>query len=224
MLIRFYKPYGVLSQFTDAQGRPTLARYIDQPGVFPAGRLDFDSEGLMLLTDDGALQARIAEPRHKLPKTYLVQVEACPDADTFEGLAARLVAGVHLRDGLARAVGVRRVEEPPLAERQPPVTPHRAARSSWVEVVLTEGRNRQVRRMLAAVGLPVLRLLRTRIGPLDLDGLAPGQWEAIEVPEELRHGYSGQPHGAARGMAGSGARAWPATRQRRSAGRRRPRG
>lgn len=218
MLIRFYKPYGVLSQFTDAEGRATLARYIDQPGVFPAGRLDFDSEGLMLLTDEGALQARIAEPRHKLPKTYVAQVEACPDAETFARLAERLVAGVALRDGVARAVGVRPVAPPLLAEREPPVTPHRAARSSWVEVVLTEGRNRQVRRMLAAVGLPVLRLLRIRMGPIDLHGLAPGEWEVIEVPEALR----GTAPAAPDRNTVPRTRARPASRQRRPAGRRRP--
>jgi len=220
MLIRFYKPYGVLSQFTDAEGRATLAHYIDQPRVFPAGRLDFDSEGLMLLTDEGALQARIAEPRHKLPKTYLAQVEARPDAETFARLAERLVAGVELRDGIARAVSIRQVEPPLLPERQPPVTPHRAARSSWVEVVLTEGRNRQVRRMLAAVGLPVLRLLRTRMGPIDLRGLAPGEWEAIDVPEELRGTLA---PGRVRKTIPK-PRAQSATRPRRPSGRRPPSG
>jgi 23S rRNA pseudouridine2457 synthase len=185
MLIRLNKPYGVLCQFRDADGRPTLASLLDRPGVYPAGRLDFDSEGLLLLTDDGPLQARIAEPRHKLAKTYLVQVEARPDQAAFLAAAERLRAGVPLRDGVARAVSARQIDAPDLPPRAPPVTPHRAGRSSWVEVVLTEGRNRQVRRMLAAVGMPVLRLVRSRIGSIDLDGLRPGEWESIEVPADL---------------------------------------
>jgi len=185
MLIRFYKPYGVLCQFTDAESRPCLADYIDRPGVYAAGRLDMDSEGLLLLTDDGALQARISEPRHKLPKTYLVQVEARPDPAAFEELSARLRDGVVLRDGLAHAVSIRVIPPPDVPPRTPEVTPHRAGRSSWVEVVLTDGRHRQVRRMLAAVGMPVLRLLRVSIGPIGLAGLEPGAWEAIEVPPGL---------------------------------------
>lgn len=183
-LIRFYKPFGVLSQFTDPE-RATLADYVDVPGVYPAGRLDRDSEGLLLLTDDGVLQARIAEPRFKLEKVYWAQVEGRPDAAALAGLAAALRAGVPLRDGPARAERLRSLTPPALPPRDPPVTPHRDARSSWLEVVLTSGRNRQVRRMLAAVGLPVLRLHRARIGPVTLDGLAPGQFETIPVPEAL---------------------------------------
>jgi 23S rRNA pseudouridine2457 synthase len=186
MLIRFYKPFGVLCQFRAPDDRPTLANYIDRPRVHPAGRLDFDSEGLLLLTDDGPLQARISEPRHKLPKTYLVQVEAQPAAEAIAECAEQLRRGIPLRDGLARAVSLRSVPPPVLPPRHPEVTPHRAARSSWLEIVLTEGRNRQVRRMLAAVGMPVLRLVRTAIGPIDLADLAPGQWEVIGVPEPLR--------------------------------------
>lgn len=181
-LIRFYKPFGVLSQFRDPD-RPTLADYLSRPGVYPAGRLDRDSEGLLLLTDDGALQARIAEPRYKQPKHYWVQVEARPDSAALAALAQRLAAGIALRDGTARAQSLRAMGIPALPPRTPPVTDHRAARSSWLEVVLTSGRNRQVRRMLAAVGLPVLRLHRARIGPVDLDGLAPGEFEEIPVPE-----------------------------------------
>jgi len=177
-LIRFYKPYGVLSQFRDPL-RPTLADYIERPGVYPAGRLDMDSEGLMLLTDDGRLQARISQPEHKTVKVYWVQVEGQPDVVAFQTVRSALLHGIDLKDGRARAVDVRRREPPALAERQPPVTPHRAARSSWLEVDLDSGRNRQVRRMLAAVGLPVLRLLRYQIGPITLDGLAPGEWEAL---------------------------------------------
>jgi 23S rRNA pseudouridine2457 synthase len=184
-LIRFYKPFGVLSQFRDS-GRPTLADYRIAPRVYPAGRLDRDSEGLLLLTEDGALQARITDPRHKLPKHYWVQVEARPPPAEIERLDALLRAGVGLRDGPARAESLRPLAPPALPPRDPPVTAHRAARGCWLEVVLTGGRNRQVRRMLAAVGLPVLRLHRARIGPIDLHGLAPGEWQEIEVPQALR--------------------------------------
>lgn len=180
-LIRFYKPYGVLSQFRDP-ARPTLGDYIDRPGVYPAGRLDRDSEGLLLLTDDGALQARIAEPRHRLAKFYWAQVEARPDAAQIAALAKTLAAGVTLGDGSARALSLRALPPPPLPFREPPVTPHRAARSSWLEVTVDSGRNRLVRRLLAAVGLPVLRLHRPRIGEIDLQGLTPGQWQEVEAP------------------------------------------
>ena len=186
-LIRFYKPFGVLSQFTDAGGtRPTLADYVDVPGVYPAGRLDRDSEGLLLLTDDGGLQARIAHPRFKLEKVYWAQVEAQPDDAALAAARQSLLEGVALKDGPARAERVRRLDAPDLPERSEPVTPHRAARSSWLEVVLTEGRNRQVRRMLAAVGMPVLRLHRCSIGPVTLAGLRPGEYEQIAVPEALQ--------------------------------------
>lgn len=188
-LLRFYKPYGVLSQFTDAgsreRQRPTLAEFVDVPGVYPAGRLDRDSEGLMLLTDDGRLQARIAQPRFTLEKVYWVQVEAEPSGAEIAALAEALAAGVSLKDGPAFATGLRRLDEPDLPPREPPVTAHRAARSSWLEVSLTSGRNRQVRRMLAALGLPVLRLHRARIGPCDLTGLQPGEYAQAEVPEFL---------------------------------------
>jgi 23S rRNA pseudouridine2457 synthase len=182
VLIRYNKPYGVLSQFRDRDGRPTLAGHIDVPGVHAAGRLDLDSEGLLLLTDRGPLQARIAEPRFKLPKHYLAQVEGRPDAEALRDLDSAVKRGVLLRDGPARALRLQAVSPPPLPPRHPPVTPHRAARSAWIEIVLTEGRNRQVRRMLAALGLPVLRLIRTQIGSITLDGLAPGAWERIPVP------------------------------------------
>jgi 23S rRNA pseudouridine2457 synthase len=183
-LIRFYKPFGVMSQFRDPE-RPALGDFIDVPGVYPAGRLDRDSEGLMLLTDDGALQARIAHPRFKLPKRYWVLVEARPEPAQIDALAARCRQGVDLADGPAYAESLRGVTEPDLPDRDPPVTPHREGRGSWLEVVLTQGRNRQVRRMLAALGLPVLRLHRARIGSVDLSGLAPGAWSEIEVPQEL---------------------------------------
>ena len=185
-LIRFYKPFGVLSQFTDPGGsRRTLGDYVDVPGVYPAGRLDRDSEGLLLLTDDGALQARIAHPRFKLEKVYWAQVEAQPDDAELERVSRALLAGVPLKDGPARAERLRRLAPPGLPERAEPVTPHRAARSTWLEIVLTEGRNRQVRRMLAAVDMPVLRLHRSRIGPVTLDGLRPGEYGRIAVPESL---------------------------------------
>lgn len=191
MLIRFNKPYGVLSQFTDRERRPTLADHIDLPDVQVAGRLDLDSEGLMLLTDIGPLQARIAEPRFKLPKHYWVQVEGQPDADELRELDNAVRQGVLLRDGPARGLGLRAVDGSHIPARDPLVTPHRAARSMWLEIRLTEGRNRQVRRMLASLGLPVLRLVRTQIGPITLEGLAPGAWEPTQVPAEWMRGDTG---------------------------------
>ncbi|MBC7133596.1 MAG: pseudouridine synthase [Roseovarius sp.] len=175
-LLLFNKPHGVLSQFTDKGSagapRPTLSDFIEIPGVYPAGRLDRDSEGLLLLTDDGALQARIAAPRFKTAKTYLVQVEGLPD----EAALAALRAGVTLRDGLTRPARVRRIAPPALWERDPPVRQRKSVPDCWLEVTITEGRNRQVRRMTAHVGHPTLRLVRWRIGRWALDGLAPGAW------------------------------------------------
>ncbi len=179
-LILFNKPFGVLSQFTDAGGRPTLADYIHQPGTYPAGRLDRDSEGLLLLTGDGALQHRIAHPTQKLPKTYWVQVEGCPDETALQ----RLRQGVLLEDGPTRPARAERLPEPALWPRNPPVPAARAARSSWIALTLTEGRNRQVRRMTAAVGHPTLRLVRWSIGPWSVAGLAPGacRTESVHLP------------------------------------------
>ena len=175
-LIRFNKPYGVLSQFT-AEGRwRGLKEFIDLPGVYVAGRLDADSEGLLLLTDDGALQTRIADPRHKMEKTYWVQVEGAPD----EAALARLRAGVLLGDGPTLPARARLMEPPPtLWERDPPIRERRAIPTAWIELVIREGRNRQVRRMTAAVGHPTLRLVRAAIGPYSLDGLPPGSWAAL---------------------------------------------
>ncbi len=177
-VILLNKPFGVLCQFTDEAGRPTLKDYVAVPGVYAAGRLDTDSEGLLLLTDDGALQHRIADPRHKLPKTYLVQVEGEPD----EAALGALRAGVDLGDFVSRPCEARRVAEPDwLWPRDPPVRFRKSVPTSWLEIVLREGKNRQVRRMTARIGFPTLRLLRVAIGDWRLDGLAPGQWRALQV-------------------------------------------
>ena len=173
MLILLNKPFRVLSQFRDRDGRPTLADFVDVPGVYPAGRLDFDSEGLLLLTDDGRQQARISQPRSGTRKTYWAQVEGVPPPAQLD----ELVSGVKLKDGPARAVSARQIEAPAaLWERDPPIRYRASVPDSWLEIVLTEGRNRQVRRMTAAVGLPTLRLIRYAIGEWTVDGLAPGEW------------------------------------------------
>ena len=170
-LILLNKPFRVLSQFTDADERPTLGNYVDVKGVYPAGRLDFDSEGLILLTDDGGLQARISQPRSKIIKVYRAQVEGMPSPAQL----ARLETGVPLKDGNARAVFVREIKEPEdLWPRDPPVRYRKSVPDSWLEIGLREGRNRQVRRMTAAVGLPTLRLIRVAVGPWTVTGLAPG--------------------------------------------------
>ena len=180
-LILFNKPYGVLSQFTDAgtagSPRPTLSQFIDVPGVYPAGRLDQDSEGLMLLTDDGRLQARIADPRFKLPKTYLVQVEGEAGDDALRAL--RL--GVRLKDGPTLPAEAEQIAEPALWPRDPPVRFRKTVPDCWIRLTIREGRNRQVRRMTAAVGLPTLRLVRWAIGEWTLEGLAPGEWREVQV-------------------------------------------
>ncbi|PLC06872.1 pseudouridine synthase [Variovorax sp. RO1] len=172
-LIRFNKPYGVLSQFTPEGRWRGLKDFIDLPGVYVAGRLDADSEGLLLLTDDGKLQARIADPRFKMEKTYWVQVEGVP---TEEALAA-LRNGVQLNDGPTRPARARLLDPPPAVwNREPPIRERKLIPTAWLELAISEGRNRQVRRMTAAVGLPTLRLIRAAIGPYTLDGLAPGTW------------------------------------------------
>ena len=177
-LILFNKPYGVICQFSgDGSPRPTLADFIKVPGVYPAGRLDQDSEGLLLLTDDGGQQSRIADPKFKMPKTYLVQVEG----EAGEAALASLRAGVRLKDGMTRPAEVERIEGPALWPRDPPVRFRKTVPDCWLRLTIREGRNRQVRRMTAAVGLPTLRLVRWSIGDWTLDGIAPGAWRPDEV-------------------------------------------
>lgn len=174
-LVLFNKPYGVLSQFTDRGSpttRATLSDFVKIPGIYPAGRLDRDSEGLLLLTDDGRLQARIADPRFKLPKTYLVQVEGTP----AEGTLDRLRTGVLLNDGPTRPAEVERIEDPALWPRDPPIRVRASIPDCWLKLTIREGRNRQVRRMTAAVGHPTLRLVRWQIGDWTLGDLSPGEW------------------------------------------------
>jgi len=174
-VILFNKPFGVLSQFTDAKSptpRPTLSAFIDVPGVYPAGRLDRDSEGLLVLTDDGKLQARIADPKNKMSKTYLVQVEGAPtDKDI-----APLRDGVTLKDGPTRPAKARQIDPPALWDRDPPVRFRKSVPDTWIEITISEGRNRQVRRMTAHIGFPTLRLVRWRVGNWTLDGIESGRW------------------------------------------------
>ena len=178
-LILFNKPYGVLSQFTDkgsaGSPRATLSDFIGLPGVYPAGRLDRDSEGLLILTGHGRLQARISDPRHKLAKTYLVQVEGVPDETALTALRK----GVTLRDGPTRPARVARIDPPGLWPRTPPVRFRKSVPDSWLELTITEGRNRQVRRMTAHVGHPTLRLIRWQVGDWSLKGLDPGVWRTV---------------------------------------------
>jgi len=178
MLIALNKPYGVLCQFSDADGRLTLAEFVKQKDVYPAGRLDHDSEGLLLLTDDGCLAHKLTDPRHKQPKTYLVQVDG---QITDEAIAA-LRRGVTLNDGPTLPAGAEHAAEPEwLWPRDPPVRFRKLIPTSWLRITLREGRNRQVRRMTAAVGFPTLRLIRERIGPYALDGLAPGETRILPL-------------------------------------------
>lgn len=176
-LILLNKPFQVLCQFTDHSGRRTLAEHVPLKGFYPAGRLDYDSEGLLLLTNDGALQARIANPAFRLPKTYWIQVEGTVTDEAIQ----QLQQGVTLKDGPTRPALVQRLAPPALWERHPPVRYRASVPDSWLEITITEGRNRQVRRMAAAVGFPVLRLVRVRIGDWTLDGLLPGEYRTSQV-------------------------------------------
>lgn len=178
-IILFNKPYGVLCQFTDPDGSPTLGDYIPVKDVYAAGRLDKDSEGLLLLTDDGKLQSRITHPKHKKSKTYWVQVEGQPEPEALD----KLRNGVTLKDGKTRPAKVQLIDQPPgLWERDPPVRFRKTVPDSWLSITITEGKNRQVRRMTAAIGHPTLRLIRARIGQWELKKLQPGEWTELAYP------------------------------------------
>lgn len=179
-LILLNKPFNTLCQFTDAEGRPTLADYVPIPNVYAAGRLDFDSEGLVILTDAGWLQHHIAEPQHKLPKIYWVQVERLPD----ETALAHLARGVLLKDGLTLSAKVHLIEPPPVWEREPPIRYRKSVPAAWLELEIVEGKKRQIRRMTAAVGHPTLRLIRAAVGPWTLGDLQPGAWKEIPCPRD----------------------------------------
>ncbi len=191
MLLAFNKPFGVICKFSPEPGKRTLADFIDVRGVYPAGRLDTDSEGLLLLTDDGVLQTRIAEPRHKIAKVYWAQVEGIASDEALE----RLRSGVDLGDFVTKPAEARRIDEPAnLWPRDPPIRHRAKIPTSWIEVTLREGKNRQVRRMTAKVGFPTLRLIRASIGQVNVAGLAPGAWREIDAdapwtrPEPPRSG------------------------------------
>jgi 23S rRNA pseudouridine2457 synthase len=178
MILLFNKPYGVLSSFTDEEGRPTLAAYIPVPGVYAAGRLDLRSEGLLVLTDEGVVAHRLTHPRYKLPKTYWVQVEGIPTESQLQALRE----GVVVKGRRTLPAQVRVIPDPGLPPRPKPVTPH--GPTAWLEIILREGKKRQVRHMTAAVGLPTLRLFRWAVGPLTAAGLRPGQWRYLTPGEE----------------------------------------
>jgi 23S rRNA pseudouridine2457 synthase len=182
MLILFNKPFNVLCQFTDNENRATLSDFIDIPGIYPAGRLDRDSEGLVVLTDNGPLQHRICHPRHKLAKRYWVQVEGKPDRLALDSLRR----GILLKDGKTDPAKVKTIIEPEIWPRDPPIRYRATIPTTWLELTITEGRNRQVRRMTAAVGLPTLRLIRVSIGPWSLSGLETGQMSEAKIPDDWR--------------------------------------
>jgi 23S rRNA pseudouridine2457 synthase len=181
-LILFNKPFRVMSQFSASGDKATLADYLDIPAVYPAGRLDYDSEGLLLLTDDGNLQHRISHPQHKLAKTYWVQVEGEPNAAAQQVLRDSVL----LNDGPTLPAQVRQLPEPELWQREPPIRVRQSIPTHWLEIIISEGRNRQVRRMTAAVGLPTLRLVRMAIGPWQLDALQPGAWRQLDIESPVQ--------------------------------------
>ena len=180
-VILFNKPFQVLCQFSEHQNKTTLAKHINFPDIYPAGRLDFDSEGLLILTNDGQLQSLITHPNNKLPKTYWAQLEGDIDNEAI----SKLSKGVTLKDGVTLPAIVQKISAPDISERTPPIRQRENKPTSWVELTIREGRNRQVRRMTAAVGYPTLRLIRISIGPWNITNLEPGEWKETSLPDEL---------------------------------------